>query len=97
MIINISQSVYYLNYKLRENDFSGELPGDEVEINGAEHHDREFNFYACSEAEQRKQFAVLKQMARKKAQAFQKLPTLPAVKTVEPKILGDFFCLCEIK
>ncbi len=95
MIINISQSVYYLNYKLKENDFSCVPPSDDLESNGADHNDREFNFYACSEAEQKKQFSVLKQMARKKAQAFQKLPTLPTVKAADPKIQGKFYAIYE--
>lgn len=89
MILNICQSVYYLNFRLKENDYESTTPRINGSLTPGPHddhmgdYDKEHNFYSVTENEQRKQYAVLKQVLRKKAQAFQKLPTLQ--KPSEPK------------
>lgn len=74
MILNICQTVYYLNYKLKESNL-GQTMDSEYIAEGAES-DREFNYYACSKDELKQQHAVLKIIPRKKMQAFQKLPKI---------------------
>ena len=87
MILNIAQSVYYLNYKLKENDFeptTQRINGSLISANNeASEYDREINYYTVPEAEQRRQHQVLKEIPRKKAQAFQKLPTLAKIEPVK--------------
>lgn len=92
MILNISQSVYYLNYKLKENDFEPTTPritGSLIAAEAVNEYDREINYYSVPEIEQRKQHQVLKELPRKRAQAFQKLPTLPKVQ--EPTKANGIF------
>ena len=92
MVINISQTVYYLNHKLKENDF-GELIGqlDESE------YDKEVNFYSGPDNEVRKQYQVLKLLPRKKAQAFQKLPKITAESKQAPGELNRNQVLASIQ
>ena len=79
MILNICQTVTYLHFKLKENDFHGSNAYGCSKIEDYSEdceYDREFNFYSCPQNEVRKQYAVLKLIPRKKAQAFQKLPKI---------------------
>ena len=72
MILNICQTVYYLNFKLKENDLTVNYYDQSEEGD----YDREFNYYTCSREESKKQQAVLKILPRKKMQAFQRLPKI---------------------
>lgn len=79
MILNLCQTVTYLQFKLKKNDFhvSNAYGCSKIEDYSEDReYDREFNFYSCPQNEVRKQYAVLKLIPRKKAQAFQKLPKL---------------------